>query len=348
MALWPLSSLWGKLLVEQHRLMIVNKRVFNTVIGIIISLMLAFANMAGLHYIDKSIGPGNVQVMQTALDINAKSYTQWSFGVIPKLKLVTEAQAERDNLRIWAKPGDYAGARVMGITFALSATMWFIWISSYLGLPGNLTLVKQRLLGLLAALILTVLTNLIFARMTTEFTSANSILGAAFGHLSIGLNAGGIWFITILARLGIGQYDSRPSIPASHMKDEKLSSLLIGLVIAFVFELCFRRFNLALPELSLDFAIWAVTIIAFFNYFGYLPTKWLKGERPIGIAVTICGTILSILAWIGIQSLSDGIFGAAVLTSKGSPGFSLMLSFWLLFWLTVSNQSGKTSPIKTR
>lgn len=327
--------------------MTLSKRVLYTAIALAAALILATVNLAGLYYLDKQIGPGNVQIIRTSLDINAKSYTQWSFGIIPNIETVPAKVAEQKNLRIWAKPGDYAGARVMGITFALTAIMWFVWIGSYLGFPGNMVLVRQRLLGLLAAVFLTVVTNLIFARMTTEFSSANTILASAFGHLSIGISAGGIWFITILSRLGVGQHESRPTIPASNMKDEKLSALLMGLVIAFVIEFLLRRGNLSLPNLPLDFVIWAITIIAFFNFYGYVPSKWLKGERPAGIAMTVIGTILTIALWIVIQQITGGAIGAELLTARGSQGLSLMLGLWLLFWLSVSNQSGKSSPIRT-
>ncbi len=324
-----------------------NRRAFDTVIAITVSLLLATANLAGLSYLDKSIGSENVQVIQTALDINARKFTQWSYGIIPNIKTVPAAQAEEQNLRIWARPGDYAGAEVMGITFALSAIMWFTWIN-YLGFPGNMALVRQRLLGLLAAAALTVATNLMFARMTTEFSSANNILSTAFGYLSLGLNAGGIWYINLLGRLGVGQHESRPTIPASHMKDEKLSALLMSLITAFVIGSVFRRANLALPNLPFDYVIWAITIIVFFNYYGYFPSKWLKGERPSGIILSIVGTIITIFVWIGIQYLTGGAIGAGLFTAAGSPGLSLMLSFWLLFWLIVTNFLGKTSPLRTR
>ncbi len=324
----------------------ISKRVLNTLMALIISLALATANLAGLYYLDKSIGQGNVQVIQTALDINARNFTQWSLGVIPNINTVPAAVAEQENMRVWAQPGDYAGPAVMGITFAMAAIMWFIWIGYYLGFPGNMVFIKQRLLGLLAALVLTILTNLMFARMTTEFTSTNTVLGAAFGHLSLGLNAGGIWFIAVLSRLGVGQHESRPTIPVSQLKDEKLSALLMSLVIAFVFEGVFRKANLALPGLSIDFAVWAVTFIAFFNYYGYIPSKWFKGERPFGIVLTVCGTAATIIIWVVIQHLTGGAIGTALLTASGSPGLSLMLSFWLLFWLSVSNQSGKSSPVR--
>lgn len=324
-----------------------NKRVIYTAIALAAAIIMAAANLAGLYYLDNSIGSGNVQVIQTTLDINADYFTQWSYGIIPHLKIVPAEVAEQEDLRIWAKPGDYAGAKVMGITFALSAIMWFTWIGSYLGFPGNIVLLRQRMLGLLAALILTVITNLIFARMTTEFSDANTVLGSAFGHISIGLSAGGIWFITLLSRLGVGQHDSRPTIPASQMKDEKLSALLMGLVTAFIIESVLIRSNLALPNLSLDFVIWAITIIAFFNYYGYMPSKWLKGERPTGIAMTVVGTIITLALWIVVQQITGGAIGAELLTANGSRGLSLMLGLWLLFWLSVSSQSGKSSPIRT-
>ncbi|PKM82175.1 MAG: hypothetical protein CVU89_05890 [Firmicutes bacterium HGW-Firmicutes-14] len=323
-----------------------NKRALNTIIAILVSLSLAALNLAGLFFVDNSIGKGNVQVIETALDINAREFTQWSCGIIPKLKTVPESVALSENMRIWAKPGDYAGAPVMGITFALAAIMWFIWISWYLGFPGKMDLVKHRLVGLLAAAVLTIGANLAFARMTTEFSGANYILSTAFGHLSIGINAGGIWFITLLSWLGIGQHQARPVIPARHMKDEKLSALLMSLVIAFVIETLFRRMNLAMPQLSFDFIIWAITIIAFFNYYGYIPTKWFKGERPFGIMFTLGCTALTLAVWTAIQHFTDGMIGSAILTPSGSQGLSLMLGFWLLFWLTVSNHSGKTSPIR--
>jgi len=319
-----------------------NNRFFSTLIAIIVSLSLATLNLAGLYYLDQSIGSGNVQVIQTGPD------TRWSFGVIPQLKTVTSAEAERGNMRIWARAGDYAGAEVMGITYGLAAIMWFVWIGCYLGFPGNMVFVKQRLFGILAATVLTILANLALARMTTEFSEANYILETAFGHLSLGLNAGGIWFIALLSRLGVGQHETRPAIAMSHQKDEKLSALLMSLVIAFLIESLFQKVNLALPDLSFDFIVWAVTIIAFFNFYGYIPTKWFKGERPYGIMFTIAGTVITLALWIGIQQLTGGTFGAALLTATGSPGLSLMLSFWLLFWLTVSNQSGKSSPVRTR
>lgn len=325
-----------------------NKRILNTVIAITVSLALATANLAGLFYLDKSIGSGNVQVIRTALDINAKNFTRWSFGVIPHLETVPTELADHENMRVWARAGDYAGPDVMGITFAVSAIMWFLWIGCYLGFPGNMVLVRQRLLGLAAAAVLTVLTNLMFARMTTEFSLANNIISQAFGRFSIGLNAGGIWFITVLARLGIGQHETRPTIPAAHMKDEKVSALMMGLIVAFVLETVFRQVNLALPDMSVDFVVWAITIIAFFNYYGYIPSRWLKGERPTGLLVTVFGTAATIAVWLSIQHFTGGAISTAVLTPAGSPGLSLMLSFWLLFWLSVSNRLGKSSPIRTR
>lgn len=325
---------------------LINKRLVNTGLAIIISLALATANLAGLYYFDKSIGHGNVQVIQTALDINANSFTRWSFGIVPNVQTVPADQAERENLRIWARPGDYAGTKVIGITFALSALMWFVWIGCYLGFPGSMSFVKQRLLGIMAATVLTILSNLLFARMTTEFSLASPILGSGFGYFSLGLNAGGIWFITLLSRLGIGQHESRPTIPASHMKDEKLSALLMSLVVAFILETLFRRTNLALSNLSVDFVVWAITFIAFFNYYGYIPSKWLKGERPYGLLLTLSGTVATILVLLGIQHLTGGTVNTALFTAAGSPGLSLTLSLWLLFWLSVSNQLGKSSPVR--
>ncbi len=325
-----------------------SKRALNTAIAIIVSLVLATVNLAGLYYLDTSIGPGNVQVIETVRDSDGTDHAKWSMGIIPELNTVKNSVAREENMRIWARPGDYSGHRVMGITFAVSALMWFVWIGSYLGFPGNMTLVRQRLIGLGLALILTVLTNLALARMTVQFSNTGLVLSSAFGYLSIGLNAGGLWYITLLSRLGVGQHESRPIIPASHMRDEKISALLMGLIIAFVLETLFRRLNLALPGLSFDFVIWAVTIIAFFNYYGYIPAKWLKGERPFGLMMVAFGTTLTILIWIVIQHFSGGIIGSALMTPAGSQGFSLMLSFWLLFWLTASNLSGKSSPIKIR
>ena len=325
-----------------------NKRVLNTATAIIVSLVLAAANLAGLYYLDTSIGPGNVQVIETVRDSDGRNHAKWSMGIIPELNIVKDYVAQQENMRIWARPGDYSGHRVMGITFALAAIMWFVWIGLYLGFPGNMALVRQRFMGLGIALVLTVLTNLAFVRMTVQFSNTDLILGAAFGYLSIGLNAGGLWYITLLTRLGIGRHESRPIIPASHMRDEKISAFLMSLVIAFIIETVFRRLDLALPGLTFDFVIWAVTIIAFFNYYGYIPAKWLKGERPFGLMMVAFGTVLTMLVWIGIQHFTGGIIGSALMTPAGSQGLSLMLSFWLLFWLTASNLSGKTSPIKTR
>jgi len=324
-----------------------NRRAFNTVIAITLSLILATGNLAGLHYIDKSIGPGNVQVIRTALDINAQKFTQWSFGLIPNIKTVPESEAAEQRMRVWARPGDYAGAEFLGITFGLSAIMWFTWIN-FLGFPGNMLLVRQRLLALLAAAILTISANLMFARMTTEFSSFNNILSTAFGYFSLGLNAGGIWFIHLLGRLGIGQLESRPSIPPNHTKDEKLSALLMSLVIAFIIGSIFRRVNLTLPNLPFDYVIWAITTIVFFNYYGYLPSKWIKGERPFGIVISIGATVITVFVWVGVQYFTGGSIGAGLFTDAGSPGLSLMLSFWLLFWLIVTNFMGKTSPLRTR
>lgn len=92
----------------------------------------------------------------------------------------------------------------MGITFAIPAIMWLIGISMYLGFPYNVKMLPQRLLGLIAALILTVLANLIFARMTADVTTSGTVLGNSFGHLCLGINNGGIWFLALMSRMGVG------------------------------------------------------------------------------------------------------------------------------------------------
>ncbi|MHB9093605.1 MAG: hypothetical protein ACYC21_02945 [Eubacteriales bacterium] len=48
-----------------------------------------------------------------------------------------------------------------------------------------------------------------------------------------------------------------------------------------------------------------------------------------------------------IISLALATANLAGLYYLWSPGLSLTLSLWLLFWLSVSNQSGKSSPVRT-
>ncbi|MDH4122989.1 MAG: hypothetical protein OEV21_02740, partial [Thermoplasmata archaeon] len=188
-----------------------DKKIKNTIILVLTVFVIVAIQQGILYSIDQSIGTGNVQVIVT--DSSGKE--QWTMGLIPQLQTVTMADAIADGLKIWAAPGDYSGDSIMGITSAIAAVMWIVWLGVFLGFPGNIQLRKERILGLVGVSLLILILNLIFLRSIADATTAGSVVKNTAGHLSLAINNTGILMAILFHRLGIGvKNPETPFMPA--------------------------------------------------------------------------------------------------------------------------------------
>lgn len=333
-----------------------DKKVKNTIILVLTVLVIVAIQQGILYSVDKGIGTGNVQVIST----DAQGNELWSMGLIPQLQTMTKTDALAQGFKIWASPGDYSGDAVMGITAAIAAVMWIVWMGVFLGFPGNIQLKKERILGLLGIAFLIMMLNLVFLRAIADATADGSVVRNTTGHLSLALNNTGIFFAIILHRLGVGvKNPDQPFMPAFGASKcdranrnfyRKFYGLLTILVATAIIEIVCQFAGLAVPEVAVDASVWLIWGVIFIGHFGTFPSDWKLGKRPKGITMMIVLTVLTLVAFYVMQVATSESIGSGLLESRlvalGSEnaGVSLMLSCWLVFWTVAVGAAGYCDP----
>jgi hypothetical protein len=337
-----------------------DKKVKNTIILVLTVLVIVTIQQGILYSVDRSIGTGNVQVIST----DAQGNEQWSMGVVPQLQTMTRTDALAQGLKIWAAPGDYSGDAVMGITCAIAAVMWIVWMGVFLGFPGNIQLKRERILGLVGIAFLIVILNLVFLRAIADATAEGSVVKNTAAHLSLALNNTGIFFAIILHRLGVGvKNPDQPFMPALGASRcdrvnrnfyRKFYGVLAMLVATATIEIVCQFAKLGVPEVAVDASVWLIWGVIFIAHFGTFPSDWKLGKRPKGIMMMIVLTLLTLVAFYVIQIATSESIGSGLLESRlvavGSEnaGVSLMLSCWLVFWTVAIGAAGYCDPGQCR
>jgi len=338
-----------------------DKKVSNTVILVLTVLVVVAVQQGLLYAADKNIGTGNVQVIAH----DSSGDERWTMGLIPRLQTMTKADALTQDMKIWASPGDYSGDSVMGITAAIAAIMWIVWLGVFLGFPGNMQLKKERVLGLVGVALLVLIFNLVFLRAIADATASGSVVRNTAGHLSLAINNSGILMAILLHRLGVGVKDPEtPMMPAlgSSRCDRAHSSfyrkfygVLTILVVAGLIEMTFQLADFAVSEVAVDASVWLIWGVIFIGHFGTFPSDWRLGKRPKGIVIMLVFTVLTIVGFYIMQVATGESIGSGVhearLANAGlseNAGLSLMLSCWLIFWTIVAGAAGYCDPGQCR
>ncbi|MEM4262337.1 MAG: hypothetical protein QW505_01940 [Thermoplasmata archaeon] len=330
-----------------------DKKIRNAIILVITVFVIVTIQQAILYSIDSSIGAGNVQVIVTDSQYNE----QWTMGLIPQLETVSKAEALANGDKIWAAPGDYVGSAVIGITSAIAAVMWIVWLGVFLGFPGNIQLKKERIAGLVGITLLIIILNLVFLRAVADATVTGSVVKNTTGHLSLALNNTGILMAIIFHRLGVGvRNPGAPLMPALGGTGcaranagfyKKFYGLMLVLVVTSLIEVAFQLANAAIPEVAVDASVWLIWGVIFIAHFGTYPSDWKLGKRPRGIVLMIVLTVLTIVGFYIMQIASNEAIGSGVgeqrLVDAGmsaNAGLSLMMSCWLVFWIIALSAAG--------
>jgi hypothetical protein len=95
--------------------------------------------------------------------------------------------------------------------------------------------------------------------------------------------------------------------------------------------------------------------VIFIGHFGTFPSDWRLGKRPKGIVIMLVFTILTIVGFYVLQSISGETIGSGVIETRlsdaglnQSAGLSLMLSCWLIFWTITAGAAGFCDPGECR
>jgi len=334
-----------------------NNKVKNTILLVVTVIVVVAIQQAILNAVDDSIGTGNVQVVSQ----DSSGNEQWTMGLIPQLETITKADALADGRLIWASPGDYAGSSIMGITCAIAAVMWIVWMGIFIGFPGNVQLKKERIMGLLGIALLVLMLNLVFLRSIADATTAGSVVKNTAAHLSLAINNTGILMAIIFHRMGIGVKDPEtPMMPAlASSKCDKANSnfykkfygLMMILIVTAIIEIIFQFANAAIPEVAVDASVWLIWGVIFIAHFGTFPSDWKLGKRPKGIILMIIFTVLTVAVFFGLQIMTGEAIGSGVMESRlaasglsENAGLSLMMSCWLVFWTIAMGAAGYCDP----
>lgn len=331
------------------------KKIRNTIILVLAVFVVVAIQQGILYSVDKSIGASNVQVI-----VKDGNDEQWTMGLVPHLQTMPLADAQAQKLKIWAAPGDYSGDVIMGITGAIAAVMWIVWLGVFLGFPGNIQFKKERILGLIGISFLILILNLVFLRSIADATTAGSVVKNTAGHLSLAINNTGILMAIIFHRMGIGVKDpDQPMMPAlGTAKCEKVHTgfyrkfygLLTILVVTGIIEVVCQFAKVGIPEVAVDASVWLIFGVIFIGHFGTFPSDWKLGKRPRGLILLIILTALTVVGFYIMQVVSNESIGSGVgearLAGLGSTnvGLSLMLSCWLVFWTIAVGAAGFCDP----
>ncbi len=334
-----------------------DNKVKNTIILVLLVFLAVAIQQSILYSVDNGIGSGNVQV----ITVDSNGNEQWTMGLIPHLETMSKASALAQGLKIWAAPGDYSGDIILGITSAIAAVMWIVWLGVFLGFPGNMKFTKERLLGLAGVALLVMTLNLVFLRAIADATTSGSVVKNTAAHLSLALNNTGILMAILLHRMGVGVKDPDvPMMPAlSSSKCDKaygnfyrkFYAVMTILVVTAVIEIIFQYAKAAVPEVAVDASVWLIWGVIFLGHFGSFPSDWKLGKRPKGIVLMIVLTLLTVVGFYVMQVATHGVVGSGVLESRLSnaglsqnAGLSLMLSCWLVFWTIAVGAAGYCDP----
>lgn len=329
-----------------------NRRLLGAIIVAATTVLLVTIQQAALFAVDEAIGPDQVQVIAT----DAAGKPIWHFGLWPELELVPKTVVP-DGAVVWAKAGDYAGASVLGITAAIAAVMYAVWLGICLGFPFRIEKAPARVTGLASVALLTILTNLIFARMMADATTGGTVIANTSAHLSLSLNNAGIFFAILMHRLGIGVKDASLAITGQVRAEmrryryrqfyKKYYAIFAGFILVGLIEVVLIANKMTVPEYAVDFSVWLILAVIFLGHFGVYPSDWLKGARPKGLAMLAGGIVGTILVFVGLQALTDGTIGAGVLSERleaagvgANAGLSLMITCWGVFWVVIASLAG--------
>lgn len=333
-----------------------DKKIKNAMVLVLIVFAIVAVQQGILYFTDKSIGTGYAQVI--AEDGAGKE--QWTMGLVPHLETVP--LTDTGGLKIWATPGDYSGDAVMGITAAIAAVMWIVWMGVFLGFPGNVKLKKEKIIGLVGISFVVLILNLVMLRAVADATVTGSVVKNATGHLSLAVNNTGILFGILLVRLRVGgRNPNQPFLPgmggpnpcgvADKNFYKKFNGVLIMLVATAIIEIICQFAGLGIPEVAVDASVWLIWGIIFIAHFGTFPSDWKLGKRPKGIALMVILTVLTIVGFYIMQvatneSIGSGVGEARLNTAFGSgnAGLSLMLSCWFVFWTIALGTAGFCDP----
>jgi hypothetical protein len=333
-----------------------DKKVRNAVILVLLVFVAVAAQQGILYSIDKSIGTGNVQVIAQ----DASGHERWTMGLIPDLQTMTKSDVPQ-GMKIWAAPGDYSGDIIMGVTAAIAAVMWIVWLGVFLGFPGDIRFKKERIAGIVGIALLVAMLNLVFLRAIADSTTSGSVVKNTAAHLSLALNNTGILMAILVHRLGVGVKDpDTPMMPAlgSSKCDKphrgfyrKFYGVLVMLVLTGIIAIAFQVADAAVPEVAVDASVWLIFGVIFMGHFGTFPSDWRLGKRPKGIAMLLVLTVLTVVGFYVMQIATNESIGSGVLETRLSnaglsqnAGLSLMLSCWLVFWTIAVGVAGYCDP----
>jgi len=335
-----------------------DKKVKNAIILVLVVFVIVAIQQGILYSVDKGIGSGNAQVIVT----DANGDEEWTMGLVPHLQTVPLADANAAGQKIWATPGDYSGDAVIGITGAIAAVMWIVWMGVFLGFPSNIKLKKEKIIGLVGISFVILILNLIILRAVADATTSLSVLHNATGHLCLALNNTGILFGILLVRLRVGGRDpNQPFMPgmggpnpcgvADQKFYKKFNGVLMMLVLTAVIEIVCEFGGIGIPEVAVDASVWLIWGIIFIAHFGTYPSDWKLGKRPKGIILMVVLTVLTIVGFYIMQvatneSLGSGVGETRLFNAYGSynAGLSLMLSCWFVFWTIALGSAGFCDP----
>jgi hypothetical protein len=334
-----------------------DKKVKNTILLVLAVFVVVAVQQSILYSVDKGIGTGNVQ----AIAVDSDGHEIWSMGLIPHLVTMPKADALAQGLKTWASPGDYSGDAVMGITGAIAAVMWIVWLGVFLGFPGSMQLRKEKLVGLGGVALIVFVLNLVFLRAIADATTSGSVVKNTAGHLSLAINNTGILMAILLHRMGIGVKDPDvPMMPAlSASKCDKAYSnfyrkfygVIAILVVTGIIEVIFQLAHAGIPEVAVDASVWLIWGVIFIGHFGTFPSDWRLGKRPKGILLMLVLTVLTIVGFYVMQVATDESIGSGVMETRlanagmsENAGLSLMMSCWLVFWTIAVGAAGFCDP----
>jgi len=291
----------------------------------------------------------------------------YALGLLPHLTSIprevvrsrnTDADPSNDCL-IYAQQGDFAGNDVYGITFGIPLIMFLIWYAFIIGYPDRVDPYRlpRRIFTIVVIITCSVVVNLFLLRFSAgllEDPMGRVAAGSAYPASLLFHNAG-IWFGLLFHSLGAHRpahaVHLRSGVGAWEMRTkEEFVWLLVLLAVVTLVELVMVQNRLALPDAASGYALWVTCVVLFVRMFGFSPRSWVWKMKGIGI--TLAGTSATLLIFCIIERMTGTLgagFASPILARSFGPeyaniGFSLMLSIYLIFWMTLVAAAGLHHP----
>lgn len=339
-------------------------KVTNAILLLVVCIICATFNMQFFKGLDEMMGD-----QYWVVDTSQGDEGWYAMGLLPHLKrmdketvlAVNTDEDPANNLIIYSQNGDFAGNSFYGISLGFALIMYLIWFAFIIGFPDRVDpyLLPRRIFTISVIVCCSVIVNLFLMRITADFAAdpMARIANIAGHHTSVLFHTAGIWFALLFSALGththsFGEVLAPDSRNWQTQANEKFNWLftLLGLITGL--ELLLFKNRLALPDATIDYALWIIWVVVFMRMYGFSPKYWIK--RPTGIAIMVLGTLFTLPVFYMLERLTGDLgagFASPLLAQMLGPenrnvGLSMMISVYLVFWMEFAAAIRMNGPVR--